>query len=488
MKVKELLNGFPHVCIQGTMEDEVRSIIYDSKEAARGSMFVALCGARNDGHSYCMGAYQAGSRNFLVSKMVQLPPDATIITVEDTREALAYVSCQFFDNPSRKMRMIGITGTKGKTTVTYLIKECLERGGLKIGLIGTIETIFPSEVIANDNTTPESYILQRSLKRMADEGCQVVVMEVSSQGLKMHRTDGILYNIGLFTNLEADHIGAGEHADFEEYKNCKRKLFRQCKIGIFNADDANVQQMIEGATCQVETFGMQNGKWPRLEQKGGRPGISFLVPDCGNEPVFMNTPGSFSMHNGLAAIAVCRHFNISSDIMREALNQAKVKGRMENIHLSDEFSLFIDYAHNAMSLRSLLTTLREYHPKRLICLFGCGGNRSKDRRYEMGEVSGRLADFTIITSDNPRYENPMEIMKDIQTGIDRTTGKYCMIEDRREAIAYALSHAKKGDMIILAGKGHEDYQEICGVKYPLDERVLIEQVWSERNTNEGKLC
>ena len=334
------------------------------------------------------------------------------------------------------------------------------------------------------NTTPESYLLQEYLRQMADAGCDAVVMEVSSQGLKLHRTQGFIFDFGIFTNLEPDHIGPNEHADFEEYLNCKGLLFRQCRTGIVNRDDVHWKQVTEGHTCELETYGFAKDADLRAEdldlvKKPGELGVAFHVKGRMDFSVEVPTPGRFSVYNALTAIAICRHFGVEPEAIRKALLEAKVKGRIEMVKVSDDFTLMIDYAHNAMALESLLTTLREYQPHRLVCLFGCGGNRSKLRRYEMGEVSGKLADFTIITSDNPRFEEPQDIIEDIKTGIGKTDGKYIEICDRREAIKYAITHGEKGDIIVLAGKGHEDYQEIKGKKYPMDERVIIQEILEE---------
>ena len=382
------------------------------------------------------------------------------------------------------MKVIVITGTKGKTTTTYMIKSILDSVGYKVGLIGTIEAIIGDKKIPAANTTPESYTIQKYFAQMVEEGCDCVVMEVSSQGLMLHRTAGIPFEIGIFTNLGKDHIGPNEHKDFDDYKRCKGLLFKQCKLGIANVDDKYFHDVFQGATCRVETFGFSKEADLRAENvqlvsKPGYLGVAYHVAGLMDFDVEIDIPGTFSVYNSLTAISVCRHFNVPVEKIKDALKKAKVKGRIEMIKVSDEFTLMIDYAHNAMSLESLLTTLKEYNPKRLVCLFGCGGNRSKDRRYEMGEVSGSLADLTIITSDNPRFEEPQAIIDDIKVGIGKTDGKYVEICDRKEAIKYAIEHGQPGDVIVLAGKGHEDYQEIKGVKYPMDERVLIAEVLEE---------
>ena len=325
---------------------------------------------------------------------------------------------------------------------------------------------------------------------MADAGCDAVVMEVSSQGLMLHRTQGFVFDYGVFTNIEPDHIGPNEHRDFDHYLSCKAMLLKQCHVGIVNRDDEHFERIIEGHTCDLETYGFSDkadliAEDPVMVTGKGYLGISYHLKGLMDFKVEIDVPGKFSIYNSLTAIAICRHFGVSEENIIKALRAAKVKGRIEMVKVSDEFTLMIDYAHNAMALESLLTTLREYHPHRLVCLFGCGGNRAKSRRYEMGEVSGRLADFTIITSDNPRFEDPQEIINDIRIGIDKTTGKYIEIIDRKEAIAYAIHHGEPGDIVVLAGKGHEDYQEIKGVKYPMDERDLIADILAEDKKNQA---
>ena len=420
-----------------------------------------------------------------VSGLLPADADVTVIRVKDSRYALAFVSAAYFGHPAEKLKVIGITGTKGKTTTTYLVKSILEHAGHKVGLVGTIEAVIGQEHIPANNTTPESYVLQEYFAKMVEAGCDTVVMEVSSQGLMLHRTQGFVFDYGIFTNIEPDHIGPLEHKDFADYMHCKGLLFKQCRVGIVNCDDAHYQDVIRDHTCKIETFGFaENADYRAQDLKlisgAGFLGIDFKARGKVNLDIELHAPGRFSVYNALCAIAICNHFGVTADEVKEALLQAHVKGRIELVKVSDDFTLMIDYAHNAMALESLLTTLREYKPKRLVCLFGCGGNRSKLRRYEMGEVSGKLADLTVITSDNPRNEEPQAIIDDIKVGISKTDGKYVEIIDRKEAIAYVIRHGQPGDVIVLAGKGHEDYQEIKGKKYPMDERDIIADVLAGR--------
>lgn len=483
---KDLIEKLEYTCIKGSVDTEVAKVEMDSRKITPGCMFICIAGANFDGHSKAAEAAEKKAAVLVVEKEVELPEDAeiTVIKVESTRYAMAFISAAWFGYPADTLKVIGVTGTKGKTTTTYLVKSILEHAGYKTGLIGTIEMIIGEEHIPAHNTTPESYLLQESFKKMLDAGCQVCVMEVSSQGLMLHRTQGFTFELGIFTNLEPDHIGPNEHKDFEDYAYCKGLLFKQCRVGIVNGDDKHWKQVLKDHTCELETYGFHEEASLRAEnlslvKKPGELGVAFDVKGLLDFHARVPAPGRFSVYNALCAVAICRHFKVSAEDIQEALKKAHVKGRIEMVKVSDDFTLMIDYAHNAMALESLLTTLREYEPHRLVSLFGCGGNRSKLRRYEMGEVSGNLADLTIITSDNPRFEEPLAIIEDIKTGMHKTKGAYVEIPDRKEAIRYAITHGEPGDIVVLAGKGHEDYQEIKGVQYPMDERVLIAEILEE---------
>ena len=487
--LKTLLENL-EVTVQGGGEipdREISALVYDSRKITEDCLFVCIEGANFDGHTAAALAAEKKAAALVVEKDVEVPEDSNILIlrVANTRYALAFLSAAWFGHPAEKLKTIGITGTKGKTTSTYLVKSILENAGLKVGLIGTIEVIIGGMHIHADNTTPESYLLQSYMAQMVEEGCDAVVMEVSSQALMLHRSQGFVFDFGIFTNIEPDHIGPNEHSSFEAYLHCKSLLFRQCRVGIVNRDDPHWEQVLEGHTCMVETYGLLEGSDLRAEgltltNENGTLGVAFHVSGLMNLDAQIDMPGRFSVYNALTTIAICRHFGVTEENIQRALKDAKVKGRIEMVKVSDEFTLLIDYAHNAMALESLLATLKEYEHGRLVCVFGCGGNRSRLRRYEMGEVSGRLADLTIITSDNPRFEEPQAIIDDIVEGISKTTGKHMEICDRKEAIAYAIDHGKPGDIIVLAGKGHEDYQEIKGVKHHMDERELIADILKER--------
>lgn len=491
MVLADLIERLDCRLVQGSLKTEIKDIVYDSRRVTPGSLFVCVVGAVTDGHAYLAGVLEKGASAIMVQEGavipegVVYPEGCTVISVRDTRIGLAFISAAWFGYPGDHLPVIGITGTKGKTTTTYMVKSILEHAGYKVGLIGTIETIIGDKKIPAEHTTPESYVVQEYLHEMVEEKMDLAVMEVSSQALKLNRTAGIPFAIGVFTNIEPDHIGPAEHKDFAEYMHCKGMLFKQCKIGIANADDPHLDEVMAGHTCTLETYGINNLKADlravniRHIHESGYLGVSFDLEGAMHFPVVIDIPGKFSVYNALCAIAICRHFQISEENIRLALKMAKVKGRVEMVKVSDQFTLMIDYAHNAMALKSLLETLQDYHPKRIVCLFGCGGNRARARRFEMGEVSGNMASLTVITSDNPRNEDPQAIIDDIKTGIEKTNGKYVEIPDRREAIAWVIHHGQPGDIIVLAGKGHEDYQEIKGKKYPMDERVIIREISGE---------
>ncbi|MBQ9060566.1 MAG: UDP-N-acetylmuramoyl-L-alanyl-D-glutamate--2,6-diaminopimelate ligase [Firmicutes bacterium] len=495
MKLEQLIEYINYEIVQPGGRDplsvEVTDVQLDSRKIEAGNLFVCIKGAVFDGHKFAPDVAKAGASVIVIQDPVdmgQISSEVTVLRVENSRYALACISAAWFGHPARELTTIGITGTKGKTTTTYMVKSILEKTGHKVGLIGTIEALVGDKTYPAPNTTPESYMIQKYFREMVEAGCDCVVMEASSQGFMLHRTAGFVFDYGIFTNIERDHIGPTEHRDFDHYLECKKMLLKQCRTGIINRDDSHFDQIIEGATCQIETYGLSEEADLRADDMQlvsgpGYLGISYHVRGLMDFPVEIDIPGKFSVYNSLTAIAICRHFGADPKTIINALKDIRVKGRVELIKVSDDFTLMIDYAHNAMALQSLLTTLREYHPHRLVSLFGCGGNRSRERRFEMGETSGKLADLTIITSDNPRTEDPQAIIDDIKTGISKTDGRYVEIIDRKEAIRYAIEHGEPGDIIICAGKGHETYQEINGVKHDMDERVLIKEVLEEIKEN-----
>lgn len=485
MILSKLVNNIDYELIKGTLDIEITDIIYDSRKVTIDSLFVALVGYNTDGHKYIKDAINKGATAVVVEKDIEIEEDVTIIKVNNTRNALALLSCNYFDNPAKKMTMIGITGTKGKTTTTFMIKKILEQANKKVGIIGTNGVYYNDVKKAIDNTTPESYEIQKYLKEMVDNKIEYLVMEVSSQALKFNRVDGINYDYGVFTNLTHDHISDFEHPTMEDYIESKAKLFQICKHGILNIDDENYEKMIKKATCDIYTYGYDSKaniciKNVELIHENKTIGINMELANDINDTIKVSTPGKFSSYNAACAIAVTHLLGASIENIKGALINFSVKGRVEPVPIGEKKTFIIDYAHNGVSMESILTTMRMYKPKRLITIFGCGGNRSKDRRYEMGKVSGTLADLSIVTSDNPRFENPDDIINDILTTLKKTKGKYITIPDRKEAIKYAIDNSEEGDIILLLGKGHEDYQEIEGVKHHFDDRETVEEILNQR--------
>lgn len=480
MTLGKLLEKTEYKLVKGNTDTQIQNLVYDSRKVSKGDCFVCIVGANSDGHDYISQVIEKGAAAIVIQENCahfDCPEEITVISTEDTRLALANMSAAYFSYPAEKLFTIGITGTKGKTTTSFIVREVLANAGVKTGLIGTIYNIVGDEIIPSLNTTPESYLLQEYFSKMVEKGVKCVVMEVSSQALKLNRTAGITFDIGVFTNLSPDHIGKNEHDSFEDYMHCKSLLFKQSKLAIINSDDENASNMIKDSLCEVESFGLKRADIfadnINLSIKNGQICTEYDVHGKEKFHVNMNMPGEFSIYNSLCALAITRHFNISKDAFLDALNKVRVPGRVEICENTGDFTVIIDYAHNALSLESLLGTLKKYNPNRIVTLFGCGGNRARDRRFEMGTISGNLSDFTIITSDNPRFEDPMTIIEDIESAILNTCGKYIKIADRREAVNYAIKFAQKGDIVVIAGKGHEDYQEIKGVKYHMSDKELV---------------
>ena len=510
MTIQELIQGLEYEVVCGELDSEITEITNDSRKAGAGKMFFAITGARFDGSHFIPEVIRKGAGAIITDQTekkleILLQNDmtmngdfeefeensVTIIRVPSARYAMGVIASRFYGEPSKNISVVGITGTKGKTTTAYMVRGMLELAGIKTGLIGTIEIIDGKSSQPAGNTTPESLIIHKKIRDMVDNGLECVVMEVSSQGLMQDRVAGVDFDFGVFTNLSPDHIGPNEHRDYDHYKECKKKLFSLCKKAIYNIDDKEAQYMMDGSTAYPLTFGRDEfadyrAVGHKLYSENGILGIEYTLENTLEGDVKVALPGDFSVYNSLAAIVVADCMGVSFDEMQSILQKITVRGRVEMIPISDKFTLMIDYAHNGMSLESLLKAIREYNPSRMITLFGCGGDRDKSRRYEMGEVSGKYSDFSIITSDNPRTEDPQAIINDIIEGINRTDGEYIDIVDRKEAIRFAIMNAKEGDVIILAGKGHEDYQEINGVKHHMDERDLIREILEEED--ESSIC
>lgn len=459
---------------------KIGNIEYDSRKADVESLFFCLPGAKADGHDYARNAYFNKCRAFVVERRLDLPSDAVQIVVQSSRESLAVISAEFFSRPAEKLTLIGITGTKGKTTTAILIEKIMLSCGIKCAYIGSNGVQIGDKHYDTVNTTPESRELQRFFSMIVEENFTHVVMEVSSQSLDHYRIRGLEFDSVIYTNLGHDHISNVEHATFEEYRDAKRKLFTDygAKKIIYNRDDANHSYMIKGSTADLIGFSIEHDSSFRASNiKSYRDetslGIEFDVNYRGIKTgVRLRTPGNFSVYNGLAAIAVCSCYGITPRQSSDALRTISIQGRFEIVDAIPGITFIIDYAHNGLSLTHALSVLREYNPKRLICVFGCIGNRSQIRRRELAEAASELADFTVITSDNPDNEEPEVIIEDVLRWFDKTK-PYTTIADREEAIRFAVRIADEGDIVLFAGKGHEDYQIIGGVKVPFCERDII---------------
>ncbi len=501
--LKDWLHELQYTLLQGSVDEKVNEVIYDSRKAAPGAVFVCMAGTRVDSHDFIPQVLAAGVRVLVVERPVPAPKDITVIQVKQGREALAVLSAARFEYPAKKLLMIGITGTKGKTTTAHMVRAILEASGKKTGIIGTNGVSFGEEHYPTVNTTPESYSLHQYFARMVEAGCQCCVMEVSSQALKMYRVAGLHFDYSVFTNISPDHIGPDEHASFEEYLYYKKQIFAQSGFALINIEDEHVGEITRDISCAWEGFGMNDLARYQAEDihyvsEPDFVGLEFTIQDSDGKrvadvtnvdsriPVRVNIPGKFNVSNALAASAVCLKAGVSKAALCHALEHLRLDGRMEIVYTSEKFCVIVDYAHNAVSMESLLSTLREYHPNRLVCVFGCGGNRSKDRRYSMGEIAGKMADFSIITADNSRFEKVEDIIGDIRGSIEKTGGKFTEIPDRRDAITYSIHHAQTGDMIAIIGKGHEDYQEIEGVRYPFLDRAVVQEAVSELLKKEAK--
>lgn len=485
MKLEKILNNIDYKLIKGSLDTEVSGLYYDSRKVTNGSAFICLSGTQVDGHDYIKSAIEKGATTIIIEKDVEVPEDVTVVKLPNTRKNLSLLAINYFDNPASKLTMIGITGTKGKTTTSWMIKNILEEDGHKTGVIGTMGVFIGNTHYDTVNTTPESYDIQKYLKEMVDDKVEYAIMEVSSQALKVGRVEGLSFDYGVFTNLTKDHIGEGEHENMEDYIYSKSLLFQKCKHGILNIDDIHYEDMIKNSTCDIHTFGknkeanllIDNIKLLRKEHFIG---LELNTKGIIEDTFLVNTPGEFSAYNASSAILTTYLIGCKVENIKKALSKVAVKGRVEIVPVSSKYSVIIDYAHNGVSMQSILETMRAYNPKRIVSLFGCGGNRSKERRYDMGEISGRLADFTIVTEDNSRYEDINDIMNDIEIGLKKTSGKYIKIPSRKDAIKYAIDHAKEGDIILLLGKGHETYREINGVREHLDEREIIKDILNNK--------
>ena len=485
MNLKNILEGINGLKSNGNLDKEIEGIESNSKKIKKGYIFVAISGFSSDGHDYIKNAIDNGATVIVAENIKKInkddiPENVTLIIAENTREFLALSSCNFYNNPSRKFKLIGITGTKGKTTTTFMIKKKKKKAGKKVGLIGTVATYINGKKIEDsDRTTPESLELQKLFSKMVEEKVEYVVMEVSSQSLKLHRVDGCNFDLVAFTNFSEDHISEKEHPNMQDYFESKLKLFNMCKTGFVNIDDLHGNKIPKlFPENEITGYGIDNyGNFLAKDITITNSYVDFKVKLTDrNERVKVDIPGRFTVYNALCAICICKKIGIDSETIKTALEKIKVPGRSEMVENKLEIPIMIDYAHSPESLENILRAVKSYTRGRVISVFGCGGDRDTRKRPIMGEISGKVADYTIITSDNPRTEEPEKIVKQIEEGIAKTKGKYETIVDRTQAIEKAIKMANKNDIIVLAGKGHEPYQEINGVKYPFDERIIVKEI------------
>ncbi len=485
MKLANMLVGLEGLKVRGDLEIEITGVSSNSKEIKEGNLFVAIKGFSADGHKYVEKAIENGAKAVVLQgdcdiKSLKISKEIVVVLADDTRKAIGIIAGNYYGHPTRKLKLIGVTGTKGKTTTTFMIKEILEKAGKKVGLIGTVAVYINGKKIKeSDRTTPDSLELQQLFSQMLESGVEYVVMEVSSQSLKLNRVIGSEFDVVLFTNFSKDHISTNEHPDMEDYLNSKLELFRMCKNGIVNADDLQCTKIPKlFPKSNIETYGIDNYATMLarditvtnmfVNYRTKINGVSDRVKVC--------IPGRFSVYNSLAAISVAQKFGINSEIIKQALEEVRVPGRSELVDNKLEIPIMIDYAHSPESLQNILSAVKSYTRGKVISVFGCGGDRDNSKRPIMGEISGKVADYTIITSDNPRTENPDEIVKEIEAGIKKTKGNYEVVVDRTEAIKKAINMATKTDIIVLAGKGHEPYQEINGKKFDFDERIIVKDI------------
>lgn len=479
MKLSEIYDGIP-CSICGDADTDITGVCYDSREVKPGDLFFCIAGFSEDGNKYAADAVQRGAAAIAATRRHPELPVPQVLA-ENDRRSMAQAAAAFYGHPSRQLKMVGVTGTNGKTTTTYMVKHIAEAAGHKVGLIGTIRNMIGGEELHAERTTPESPDLQLLLRRMADSGCDLVVMEVSSHSLALDRTWDIEFDVGIFSNLTQDHLDF--HGTFDNYAQAKALLFEQSRISLINKDDPCAQQMCDSAGSRFALYSAQGqADYQAADIELGAEHINYMLslPGGGSIAVNVPVPGTFSVYNSMASAAAAIELGIDPDIVRAALAcMPQVDGRFELLDTRGrDFTLILDYAHTPDSLENTLSTVRSFAGGRVVAVYGCGGNRDRTKRPVMGEVGARLADRLIVTSDNPRFEDPEAIIRDIEGGIPVDV-VYSSIPDRREAIREAIATFQPGDVIVLAGKGHETYQEICGVKHDFDEKVVVREVFEE---------
>ena len=479
MILSELLRGVDILESTAALTTEITGVSYDSRKTAPGDLFVAMTGYETDGHRFIPMALERGAACVLCQQ--KPAADIPYVLTDDSRAALAQVGRNWYGNPAGQMTLAGVTGTNGKTTTTYLLKDILEQClGAKVGLIGTNQNMIGGEVLPTERTTPESFELQGLFRRMADAGCTHVVMEVSSHALFLKRVGGVRFAVGVFTNLTQDHLDF--HGTMENYCDAKALLFRQCDAGVYNADDPWAERVMADASCRKISIGEHSAALTARNIQLSAEGVSFdAVENGAATPVHVGIPGGFMVYNTLGVLAAAEALGVSlADSARVLGHSAHVKGRVEVVPTPGDYTMLIDYAHTPDALENVLNAARGFARGRVVALFGCGGDRDRTKRPLMGAIAARLADFVIVTSDNPRTEEPGGIIRDILTGMKGTDTEYVVVENRVEAIHYAIDHARPGDVIILAGKGHETYQIIGREKRHLDEREVVAEYLSQR--------
>ncbi len=489
MLLNKLISKVDVIKQVGDLNLDITNINSDSRKITEGGLFVAINGFSKDGIEFVPDSIKNGAWAVIVEPTVDVDSldfdDVTIIQVQNTRKALAQISCEFYDNPSKKLKLIGVTGTKGKTTSTFMIKSILEAHGLNVGLIGSIAIYIKGKQIEiTDRTTPEAYDIQKNLAKMVEENVDVAIVETSSQAMKLYRVYGCDFDVALFTNLSEDHISPKEHPDMEDYFNCKLSLLREAKNCVINNDDAKVSTIPSLLPDKnIKSFAIKNDADFRIDEKSMTITDSFIdfsiLYNGKYEQIEASIPGEFSVYNAAGSIAVSSFFDVTADEIRSALKDLKVLGRSELVPNRLGLTIMIDYAHTPSSLESILTAVKSYAKGRIICAWGVGGDRDTAKRPVMGEISGRLADFTVLMSDQVRTEDPLKILKEIEVGIIPTGKPYKIIVDRTEGIRYAISIAKPGDIIVIPGLGNDLYLERNGVKYPYNEREVIHDLIEE---------
>lgn len=479
MLLQYLIENLTDKEIIGDTNIDINKIEYNSQKIEKNDIFVAIKGYKENGNDYIKEAIEKGAICIITEDNLDVSTlsGVTIVKVKNSRIALSLLASKYYDFPGMKLKLIGITGTKGKTTTAYMIRDILNASGKRTGMIGTIYNTYANVCIESSRTSPESLDLQKLLRDMVDAGMEYVVMEVSSHSLVLDRVYGLHFAIGIFTNLSQEHLDF--HGTMENYLLAKSKLFEMCDFALVNGDDIYTPRLMKMIKCKTATFGLDNAvNVTATDVRINNNNVEFkMYVNKMLETIIINIPGRFTVYNALAAIGTCSLLGSQMDAILLALANIKVPGRSEIIDVPKTFTVMVDYAHNPSSLEAILSSIKKYVKGRIICVFGCGGNRDKEKRPMMGEISGRLADFTVITTDNPRNEDPNIIMGEIEEGIKKTKGLYKIIENRKEAIAFAMRIAWKNDIVIIAGKGHETYQELKnGRKIDFDERKVVKDI------------